>query len=201
MRGPATVPLPMQDPIALFRHWYQEAEDEGVAQHDAMALATTDRRGRPHVRFVLLKGVDERGFVFYTNVQSPKGRDLAANPRAAAVFYWHQTDRQVRIEGSVVAVTHAEADAYWAIRPRESNLGALLSRQSAPMKSERAFLASYERLTKSLQGRPVPRPAQWTGYRIVPDHIEFWTRGNYRLHHRELFTRSRRGWKRMLLQP
>lgn len=191
----------MQDPIALFRRWYQEAEDEGVAQHDAMALATADDRGRPHVRFVLLKGVDERGFVFYTNTHSPKGHDLAANPYAAAVFYWHQTDRQVRVEGRVEEVSHAEADAYWAIRPRESNLGALLSCQSAPMKSERAFLAAFERMAKSYQGKPIPRLAHWTGYRIVPDRIEFWTRGNYRLHHRELFTRSRQRWKRALLQP
>lgn len=191
----------MLDPMARFREWYQEAEEEGVPQHDAMALATTDEKGRPHVRFVLLKGVDERGFVFYTHATSPKGRDLAANPYAAAVFYWHETGHQVRIEGRVVEVSSAEADAYWARRPRESNLGALLSRQSAPMKSERAFLAAYRSLATLLEGKPIPRPARWIGLRIIPKRIEFWTRGDHRLHHRELFTRTRRGWKRARLQP
>lgn len=194
-------PPPMHDPIGLFERWYREAEAAGVPQADAMALATADRSGRPHVRFVLLKGVDERGFVFYTHSNSPKGRDLSFNPRAAAVFYWHATGRQVRIEGPVARVSAAEVDAYWSGRPRESNIGALLSRQSAPMRSEKTFLAAYQRLARSLEGKPVPRPARWTGYRIVPDRIEFWTRGDYRLHHRELFTRSRRGWKRTLLQP
>lgn len=191
----------MIDPIARFRRWYALAEEAGVAQHDAMALATSDRRGRPSVRLVLLKRADRRGFVFYTNARSRKGREIAANPRVAAVFYWHQTGRQVRIEGRVVEVSRVEADAYWATRPRESNLGAVLSEQSAPMASARAFLAAYRAIERSFRGRPVPRPRHWTGFRIVPSSIEFWTRGDYRLHHRELFTRTRAGWRRTLLQP
>ncbi len=191
----------MEDPIARFRRWYAEAEEEGVAQHDAMALATSDRRGRPSVRLVLLKQADRRGFVFYTNARSRKGGEIATNPHVAAVFYWHQTGRQVRIEGSVDEVAREEADAYWATRPRESNLGAVLSEQSAPMSSTRAFLAAYRALERSLRGGPVPRPRHWTGFRIVPSSIEFWTRGDYRLHRRELFTRMRAGWRRTLLQP
>ena len=168
---------------------------------EAMALATTSRRGAPSVRFVLLKASDERGFVFFTNAESAKGRDLAANPRAALTFYWNATGKQVRIEGRVAPVSPAEADAYWATRPRASQLAALASRQSARLPSRASLEARWRRLRRQYRGKPIPRPATWTGFRVVPASIEFWTHQEHRLHHRELFVRARRGWRRSLLQP
>jgi len=190
-----------EDPIALFRKWHASAGRAKVPLHDAFALATADRRGRPAARFVLLKGSDERGFVFYTNAESPKGRDLKGNPRASAVFYWDATGRQVRIDGRVEKVSKKEADAYWRTRPRMARLGAIVSRQSRPMKSRAAFIVKVAKLAIKYSGRPVPRPARWTGYRIVPSSIEFWTRRLHRLHERVLFRHTRSGWSRTILHP
>jgi pyridoxamine 5'-phosphate oxidase len=189
------------DPIAKFRRWYAAAERAGVPYVDAMALATADRRGTPSVRFVLLKGVDERGFVFYTDGRSRKGRELAVRPRASVAFHWHLTGAQVRIEGRVVPVSPEEADAYWASRPRGSRLAATSSVQSAPMPDYAWLLARWRRLRATLGRAPVPRPAAWKGYRIVPDAIEFWRRGAHRLHQRTRYRRTRTGWRREMLQP
>lgn len=168
---------------------------------DAMALATVDGRGRPRVRMVLLKQADEDGFVFYTNARSPKGRELLTTGRAALVFYWEPLARQVRIEGRVRLVDPAEADAYWATRPRQSQLAALASAQSAPLASRALLLRRFHILARRYDGRPVPRPPYWTGFRIMPSAIEFWTERPFRLHDRELFTRTAGGWKMMRLQP
>ena len=166
-----------------------------------MALATATRDGRPSVRFVLVKGVDARGFVFFTDARSRKGAELRANHEAAAVFYWHDTGKQVRIEGRIEEVSRAEADAYWESRPRESRLAASISTQSAPIASHAALLARWRALGRRAASGPIPRPAEWTGFRIMPRAIEFWTRGEHRLHRRERFTRSGSGWKLELLQP
>jgi pyridoxamine 5'-phosphate oxidase len=193
--------VPARDPIATFRRWYAAAERARVPLYDAMALATADRRGAPSVRFVLLKGVDRRGFVFFTDGRSRKGRDLAARPRAAIAFYWDAISKQVRVEGRIEPVSAAEADAYWHTRERGSRLAAAVSTQSAPMPSHAWLLARWRRLRRELAGASVPRPAAWTGYRIVPDAIELWRRGPHRLHRRERYERTRTGWRRRLLQP
>lgn len=187
--------------IGRFRRWYRLAERAGQVRHDAMALGTVGSGGEVSVRMVLLKGVDPRGFVFFTCTSSRKGRDLAARPRAAATFHWAALERQVRIEGRVEPVTEVEADAYWATRPRGSQLSAAISRQSRELGSRAELLRRRAALEKRLAGRPVPRPRDWSGYRILPDRIEFWTQKDNRLHHRELFERSRRGWRRVLLEP
>lgn len=184
------------DPIAWFRRWLRDAERAGVPLFDACALATADRRGRPSARFVLLRGLDERGFVFYTNARSRKGRELRANPRAALVFFWDPIDRQVRVEGRVVEVSAAEADAYWATRPRGSRVAAIVSAQSAPIARREALLRGF----REYRG-PIARPRHWTGFRVVPRTIEFWRRGAHRLHEREEFRVVRGRWRRRLLQP
>ena len=189
------------DPVARFNRWFADARRSRIPLYDACALATADRRGRPSVRFVLLKGADERGFVFYTNKKSRKGGELRANPWASIVFYWNKIDRQVRIEGKVREVPAEEADAYWDSRPRESNLGAIASTQSAPLSNRQQLLKRFSALKKKFRGKDIPRPAHWTGFRIEPLTIEFWKRGNYRLHHREEFRRAGRHWKRRILQP
>jgi len=187
--------------IARFRRWYRMAEAAGEPRGDAMALATLDGRGGVSVRMVLVKQVDERGFVFFTCRKSRKGKDLAARARAAATFHWPLITRQVRIEGRVEPVTAAEADDYWSTRPRGSQLSAAVSRQSQPIGSRAELARRRAALVRKLRGRPVPRPPEWSGYRIVPDRIEFWTQREDRLHHRELFERSARGWKLTILQP
>lgn len=187
--------------IARFRRWYRLAERAGQPRHDAMALGTVGAKGDVSVRMVLLKGADARGFVFFTCMSSRKGRDLAAHRRAAATFHWSALGRQVRIEGRVEPVTAAEADAYWATRPRGSQLSAATSRQSSELASRAELVRRRAALEKRLAGGPVPRPAEWSGYRILPERVEFWTQKDDRLHHRELFVRSRRGWRQSLLEP
>lgn len=190
------------DPIARFRRWYADAvRHPDIPQPEAMALATADRRGRPAVRVVLLKHVDADGFVFYTNADSRKGRELSDNPYAAAVFHWGPLGRQVRVEGRVTRVSDAEADAYWATRPRESQLGGAASAQSAPIASRAALLARYRAVARRYRGQPVPRPPHWTGFRIAPAVIELWTLRPFRMHDRERFTRTRAGWRVARLQP
>ena len=189
------------DPIRKFKSWFSKARRSGIELADKCALATADRRGRPSVRYVLLKDVDVDGFTFYTNSESRKGKELDANPYASLAFYWHENDHQVRIEGKIKQVSADEADAYWSERPRVSQLAALASRQSRTITSRAALMAEVKRLERKYKDAEVPRPARWTGYRLHPDRIEFWTRREPRLHHRELFTRSRGGWRVDVLQP
>lgn len=191
------------DPNALFDSWLAEARAAEPNDPEAMALATADRAGRPSVRIVLLKGHDERGFAFYTNSRSRKGEELAANSRAALLFHWKSLRRQIRIEGSVAPVEEAESDAYFATRSRDSRLGAWASDQSRPLASRAAFEARYADLAADYEGKDVPRPPYWWGYRLVPDRIEFWNDRPHRLHERRLFTRLAEGggWSEGLLYP
>lgn len=189
------------DPDALFESWLAQAKALEPDDATAMALATADARGRPSVRMVLLKGHDERGFVFYTNMQSRKGDELAANPQAALMFHWKSLRRQVRIEGRVETVSEAQADAYFASRSRDSQLSARASDQSRPMASRAAFEARFEDERRRFHERAVRRPAHWSGYRVVPETIEFWTDRPHRLHDRRLFTRGETGWTESLLYP
>jgi pyridoxamine 5'-phosphate oxidase len=190
------------DPHILFETWLAEARLAEPNDPVAMALATADAGGRPSVRMVLMKGHDERGFVFYTNLDSRKGAELAANPNAALLFHWKSLRRQVRVEGPVEPVAEAEADAYFATRSRDSRLGAWASDQSRPLDARATFEARYEALRARYDGRDVPRPPRWSGWRVVPDRIEFWTDRPHRLHERRLFTRLEGGgWSEGLLYP
>jgi pyridoxamine 5'-phosphate oxidase len=190
------------DPHALFEEWFAEARLAEPDLPEAMALATADAAGAPSLRMVLLKGHDERGFVFYTNSRSRKGAELAANARAALLFYWKSLRRQVRIEGPIEPVTDAEADAYFATRARESQLGAWASDQSQPMPDRAAFEARYQAMAEQYRDRDVPRPPHWWGYRVMPERIEFWTDRVHRLHDRRLFVRDPAGgWIECLLYP
>jgi len=190
------------DPHGLFEMWFAEARAGEPNDAEAMALATADAAGRPSVRMVLLKGHDERGFAFYTNSDSRKGLEIAANPRAALLFHWKSLRRQVRIEGAIEATGEAEADAYFATRPRDARIGAWASDQSRPLESRASFEARYERLTAEFEGKDVPRPPYWWGYRVAPERIEFWTDRPHRLHERRLFVRGADGgWTEELLYP
>jgi len=190
------------DPIVLFREWAALAVRSGLQEPDAAALATVDSEGNPSVRMVLVRAADERGFVFYTNLESRKGRELArAGATAALAFWWPALTKQVRVEGRVTRVSDAEADAYWATRGRDSQVGAWASRQSAELKGGREELtARFEALSTSLP-REVPRPPNWSGFRIEPARIEFWEARPHRLHHRVLYVREGRGWATKLLSP
>ncbi len=189
------------DPHALFEAWFAEAKASEINDPEAMALATADAQGRPSVRMVLLKGHDARGFAFYSNSESRKGRELAANSRAALAFHWKSLRRQVRIEGRVEPTGDAEADAYFATRSRDSRLGAWASDQSRPLESRAAFEARHAQLVADHEGREVGRPPYWWGYRLIPDRIEFWTDRPHRLHERRLFVRGDDGWTESLLYP
>lgn len=189
------------DPHRMFQEWFALAQESEPNDPNAMALATADASGRPSVRMVLLKGQDERGFVFYTNKDSRKGIELEANAHAALLFHWKSLRRQVRIEGPAMSVTVEEADAYFATRSRDSQLGAWASDQSRPLDRRETFEARYEEMRLRFEGRPVPRPPRWSGFRVVPERIEFWTDRAHRLHERRLFTRSPGGWTEGLLYP
>lgn len=192
----------LDDPIALFQQWYAEAGTCGLAHPDAMSLATVDPDGMPSVRMVLLKGCDAGGFVFYTNTLSTKGRHLAGNPRAALCFYWEPLGRQVRVRGTTERVSDAEADEYFASRPRGSRLGAWASRQSEPLADRETLLARLREYEARHPGEEIPRPPHWSGYRLVPESIEFWLEGEFRLHHRLLYRRTPEGgWTNELLHP
>ena len=189
------------DPIAKFIRWLEDARRVKIPNYEAMALATEAGSGKISVRFVLLKGIDKRGFVFFTDARSRKGRELRDNPRASFAHYWQPKGRQVRVEGRIEEVTPAEADAYWTTRPRQSQLAASASHQSARLRSRAELLARFARLAKKFKGREVPRPSYWTGFRVRPDSIEFWTHREHRLHDREIYLRPGHGWRRDLLQP
>jgi pyridoxamine 5'-phosphate oxidase len=188
------------DPIAKFIRWLEDARRAQIPNYEAMALATATG-GKTSVRFVLLKGIDQRGFVFFTDRRSRKGHELQGNPFASLAFYWHPKGRQVRAEGRIEEVTPEEADAYWPTRPRQSRLAASASHQSARLHSRAELVERCQQLARKFRGRDVPRPPYWSGFRVQPDAIEFWTNRAHRLHHREIYLRSARGWKCELLQP
>jgi pyridoxamine 5'-phosphate oxidase len=189
------------DPVARLIHWLDDARRLGVPNYEAMALATATPGANASVRFVLLKKVDERGFVFFTDARSRKGRELRANPRASLGFYWQAKGRQVRVEGRVEKVASTEADTYWSARPRQSQLAACASHQDARLRSRAELVARCAQLGRKFRGRAVPRPPWWTGFRVRPDAIEFWTHREHRLHHREIYLRRGGRWRRDLLQP
>jgi len=189
------------DPIVRFARWYADASTAGLAREDAVCLATATREGVPSARMVLSKGFDERGFVFFTNYESRKGRELEENPRAALVFYWAELGRQVRVGGAVERVPTRESDEYFASRPRESRLAALASRQSRPIESRAALEAEFERVAAEHPGDEVPRPPFWGGFRMVPSEIEFWVTGTNRLHDRLRYVRDGDGWRVERLSP
>jgi pyridoxamine 5'-phosphate oxidase len=189
------------DPIARFSEWLTEAEASEPNDPNAVALATVNAAGQPAVRMVLLKGLSADGFVFYTNQQSRKADDLAAQPRAALLFHWKTLRRQVRVEGVVSLVSDAEANAYFATRGRVSRLGAWASEQSRTLPDRATLEAKLADVTARFEGGDVPRPPHWSGYRVAPERIEFWSDGEHRLHNRELFVRDGDGWTTSLLYP
>jgi pyridoxamine 5'-phosphate oxidase len=184
-----------------FARWWDEALSAGLPRADAVALATADAAGAPSVRMVLLKGVDGRGFVFYTNYDSRKGRELAENPRAGLAFYWAELGRQVRVTGRSARVDAAESDAYFATRPRESQLAAWASTQSAVIPGREVLESEFARRVAEFDGRDVPRPPHWGGYLLEPDVVEFWMNRPGRLHDRVCYTRDGNGWRIERLSP
>jgi len=189
------------DPIVEFRRWFQTAVDARLPTVNAATLATVDVRGRPAARIVLLKDVDDRGFVFFTNYDSRKGRDLAAHPFAALVAFWEPLHRQVRIEGAIETVDAADSDAYFATRPRGSQLGAIASPQSTPIGSRAELAQRVAELEQALAGAAPSRPAHWGGYRLVPDMVELWQGQPSRLHDRVRYRLERGQWLRDRLAP
>ncbi|MBY0303713.1 MAG: pyridoxamine 5'-phosphate oxidase [Sphingomonas sp. 28-62-20] len=189
------------NPFDLFDSWYAEARTSEINDSNAMALATSNAEGRLGLRMVLLKGHGPDGFVFYTNQEGRKATDLAANPQAALLFHWKSLRRQVRIEGSVSTVSAAEADAYFASRSRDSQLGAWASDQSRPLDSRATFETRFAAMKARFDGGDVPRPPHWSGYRVTPQTIEFWQDREHRLHERWVFTQSGDGWTEGMLYP
>jgi len=190
------------DPLALFDAWLAEARASEPNDPEAMALATADASGNPSVRIVLLKGHGPDGFVFYSNEGSEKGRELAENPMAALLFHWKSVRRQVRIEGPVGRVSDEQADAYFATRSRDSQLGAWASDQSRQLESRSLFEARYEEVKQRFEGQDVPRPPHWGGFKVMPRRFEFWQDRPHRLHERRLFVVEDGGsWSEGLLYP
>jgi len=190
------------DPLGQFNQWFDEARAAGLPLSEAMTLATATKDGRPSARMVLLKQADERGFVFYTNYGSQKARELDTNPQAALVFYWPQLEHQVRVEGSVSKVSPVESDEYFQTRPRESQIGALASPQSEVIPGRDLLQQRFNELEELYRGRQIERPADWGGYRLQPDRIEFWKGRPGRLHDRLLYERQPDGsWQRTRLAP
>jgi pyridoxamine 5'-phosphate oxidase len=200
---PTAIAATAENPIALFESWLAEARRSEPNDPEAVCLATATPEGRPSARMVLLKGVDARGFVFYTNLESRKGRELAANPHAALCFHWKSLERSVRVEGPVERVSDAEADAYFASRTRGSRIGAWASAQSRPLEGRWALEKRVAEHTLRFGLGEVPRPPFWSGFRVLPERIEFWRGMPFRLHERRLFRRDEAGggWRVELLYP
>jgi len=193
---------PEANPFARFAAWYEEAGKSGLKEPTAVALGTASAAGQPSVRMVLLKGFDDAGFVFYTNYESRKGRELLENPKAALCFYWMPLGRSVRVTGTAAPVAAEEADAYFASRPRNSQIGAWASQQSRPLESRHALEKRVAQFDIKYPLGKVPRPPHWSGFRIVPDAIEFWEERPFRLHERLVYTRSEGGgWRTERLYP
>ncbi len=190
-----------QDPIARFKDLLGQAEQLGIELFNAFALATAGSDPQPSARMVLLKDTDERGFVFYTNLESRKACQLAENPLTAACFWWAPLKRQVRVEGRVEIVSDREADEYFASRPRGSQISAWASHQSSEIASRDELLAAVALLQAKFEGQTVPRPPNWSGYRLVPERIEFWKEQPDRLHEREVYSRNANGWTMTILAP
>lgn len=189
------------DPLALFGRWYAEAAERELNDPHAMTVATADRDGTPSLRVLLLKEWSADGFVFYTNQRSAKGRALADNPQAELNFHWKSLQRQVRIHGTVTTVSDAEADAYFASRPRESQIGAWASQQSQPLASRQALLEAVAEVGRRHEGQPVPRPPHWSGYCVLPQTMEFWVADPFRVHERWRYERVAGGWRVGWLNP
>lgn len=196
-------PVPTQEPFALFAEWFAAAQAAEPSDPEAMALATVDAHGAPDLRMVLLKGADAQGFVFYTNLESAKGQELAVNPRAALNFHWKSLRRQIRVRGPVTPVTEAEADAYFASRPRDSRIGAWASQQSRPMETRFALETAVAKYAAKFALGAVPRPPYWSGYRLAPVQMEFWQDKPFRLHERIIYLRDapEGGWRKERLYP
>lgn len=194
---------PPADPVGACKAWFTESEGMGFANPNAMTLATVDAHGKPHARIVLLRGFDERGATFFTNRESDKGLQIAANAHAALLFHWdrHPIGRQIRIEGRVSLASDAESDAYWNTRPRESQINACASQQSRPVANRAALQQAQTQLEAKFAGAPVPRPEHWGGYRVSLDRIEFWQGDKYRLHDRVVYEREGSGWRTQRLSP
>ena len=189
------------DPISQFEQWFQQTLTAEVPEPNAMSLATVGKEGKPSLRIVLLKDVDARGFTWYTNYESRKGEDLLTNPHAALTFHWIPLERQVRIEGHVEKVAVADSDAYFASRPRESQIGAWASEQGKPIPNRAALEQRIAQFTEKFEGEPVPRPPHWGGYIVAPYAIEFWQAGDFRLHDRFVYAREGDGWAVERLSP
>jgi pyridoxamine 5'-phosphate oxidase len=191
----------LKDPIALFQTWLQEAVDSGMKEPTAMSVATVDLEGAPDARMLLLKGCDERGFVFYTNLESAKAEALRKDPRVALCFFWAAIEKQVRIRGRAALVSDEEADAYFATRPRLSQISAWASKQSQTMDGFFELEAAIAKATLRFGAGTIPRPPFWSGFRVVPERIEFWHGKPFRRHHRILYVRAAEGWRTQFLYP
>lgn len=189
------------DPFTLFNAWFAEARESEPELPEAVAVATATPDGHPSVRMVLMKKYGPEGFTFFTHDDSRKGEEIATNPNVALLFYWKSLDRQVRIEGAVHQVDAAEADGYFATRERDAQIGAWASDQSRTYASPAEFEARYEEMRRKFEGMEVPRPQDWSGYRVVPERFEFWSERPHRLHYRRLFQRTGDSWNEELLYP
>jgi pyridoxamine 5'-phosphate oxidase len=189
------------DPFALFADWLEEARASEPNNPDAAAFASADTDGRPSVRMVLIRRYGPEGFTFFTNLDSAKGRELTANPYGSFAMHWKSLGKQVRADGRIEIVPDAEADSYFATRDRESQIGAWASLQSHPLDNRETFEQRFAEAKARFEGQDVPRPPRWSGFRLVPDRIEFWSERPHRLHERRLFTRAGEGWTEGLLYP